>query len=174
MRANCWSGGRWPRGLREGGSYGVRILSERVAITSADGVGRIERYVYCDATGKVKIEYPRHRHRKRPVAHDSVRAVVSARAAYDATYDGGFASAGTFLGHVLVRVPRFDEAGPAEFSIGRRPQLRNDLIIGPNGLHREDPKAPAKEEKYRPCTRDEVEAQMAAGMNSFGPAMTSS
>lgn len=154
--------------LRDGGSYGVRILSERAAMTDVAGVGRIERYIYRDAAGKV-LEYQDAATGKALLPAIQFERSFLPRPAADAVYDDGFASAGSFLGHVLVRVPRHEEPLPLSFDNATILRLRNDLIIGPNGLHREDPKAPVKEEKYRPCTREEVEAQMAAGMNFFGP-----
>ncbi len=154
--------------LGHGGYYGVRILSERAAMTDAAGIGRIERYLYRDAAGTV-LEYRDAATGKALLPAIQFGKSFLPRPAYDATYEGGFASTGSFLGHVLVRVPRFDEPAKLTFEKPTVLSLRNDLIIGPNGLHREEPKAPAKEEKYRSCTQEEVEAQIAAGMNFFGP-----
>ncbi len=154
--------------LRKGGSYGVQVLSEHTAMTAQAGVGRIARYVYRDAAGKV-LEYRDAATGKALLPPIQFQESFLPRPASDAAYDGGFASAGAFLGHVLVRVPRFDAPQRLSFDDPKVLTLRNDLIIGPNGLHREDPKAPVKEEKYRSCTREEVEDQMAAGINYFGP-----
>ncbi len=154
--------------LKDGSVFGVRILSEHAAMTRPDGIGRIERYIYRDTAGKV-LEYRDAATGKALLPPLQFKQSFLPRPAYDAAYDGGFASAGSFLGHVLIRVPRHDEPARLTFENPVVLDLRNDLIIGPNGFHREDPKAPAKAEKYRPCTQEEVEAQMAAGMNFFGP-----
>jgi hypothetical protein len=152
--------------LREGGTYGVRVLSERAPMTSPQGIGQVTRYLYRDVNGKV-IEYRNAATGKALLPPIQFEQSFLPRPSRDASYDGGFASSGAFLGHVLVRVPRFDEPARLSFENPVLLNLRNDLIVGANGLHREDPKAPKKEEKYRPCTREEVEAQIAAGMNLF-------
>lgn len=155
--------------LARGGTYGLRLLSERAAMTSPEGVGEIQRYLYRDADGKV-LEYKDTATGKAHLPVLDFRKAFLPNVSRDSVYEGGFASAGAFLGHVLVRVPRMDDPPPVNFDGAVTLDLRSDLIIGTQVNTRRDyepPKADGSLPKERLFTREEFERMMAVGMNYF-------
>ncbi len=151
----------------KGPCFGIRLLSERCAMTGPEGIGRVHRYLYADSEGKV-LDY-------REAADD--RALLPAlqfaesflpRPAIDAVFDGGFASAGAYLGHVLVRTLPVGEPPRVSFADARVLRLRSDLIVGAQvdyDVQKPDPDAQNHIE--RPYTAEEYRDLIARGVNFF-------
>ncbi len=152
---------------RTGESFGLRMLSERPGMTSPAGIGRVARYIYRDATGKV-LEY---------VDESSGQALLPPiqfvesflpRPSADARYDAGFASAGALLGHVLTEAHPVAEVPQLDFTNPRVLRLRPDLLIGAQAtVVAERVKPEGNDFKDRPCTRAEIEDLMRSGFNYF-------
>lgn len=156
---------------RDGGTWGVRILSDRPAMSSPEGVGKIERYIYCDAEGRA-CEYRDITTGRALLPPLQFRQSFLPRTSADAVFDDGFASAGAFLGHVLVRSQPVEAPPSMSFASPRLLELRSDLLIGTQACVRTDHEpAPAdgaeQRSKERPYTRQEYEQMIAAGMNYF-------
>lgn len=156
--------------LRNGGHYGVRMLSERPPMTSSEGIGAVRRYLYHDADGRT-VEY---RDRGTGCALLPVLEFEKSflpRASRDAVFDGGFASAGAFLGHVLVRVACFEEPQRLRFDHATVLDLRTDLIMGTEANVRyesDQPPPPNTAPKERPYTDADFRTMIEAGFNYFG------
>lgn len=161
--------------LADGGRFGVKILSEHRPMAKGDDLGRIERYVYRDADGKV-VEYRDTATGKALLPMLDFRTAFLPHPSYDATYRCGpevddFASSGTYLGHVLTRVRRVDGLDPVAFDDPIVLDLRNDLLMGPSIAYREDPtkiKNDGSDPVYRPLNHAELRELIDAGMNYFG------
>ncbi len=152
---------------RDGGHYAVRMLTERVPMTSPRGIGVVQRYLYRDAAGKV-VEYRDQAGGKAllPVLH--FERDFLPRPSHDAAYAGGFASAGAFLGHVIVRVPCQDQPERAGFDNPMVLPLRTDLLVGTQTSTRAVEAAKTDPDKRRAYTREEYDRMISAGMNYFG------
>lgn len=156
---------------REGGGiFGVRLLSERVPLTSPDGIGRVHRYLYFD--GEKTFDYrdgvtgaallPEIRFREDCLPVPSRWAV----------YADGFASVGTFLGHTIVRVEPRPVPARLDFADPRILNLRSDLLMAAQAFGRNDyvPLKPGDSApQWRDYSREEVEALVDAGINLFAP-----
>jgi hypothetical protein len=156
-------------GLRDGGSYGVRILSERPAMTSLDGVGRIERYQYRDAAGRT-LEYVDTATGKALLPVIQFTNAFLPTVSRDAVYIDGVASAGAFLGHVLTRVPRMHELEPVRFDAPVVLKLRTDLLIGTQAAVRARmvKNDKGEEQLQTPAyTQSDYDRMIAAGANYF-------
>lgn len=156
---------------RDGARLGVRILSERVPMTCPDAPGEIARYIHLTADGKC-FDY-------RDVNDDSAflpavkfkEGFLPQPSPY-ARYEGGFATAGTYLGHVLVRTKSTERPVPLVFPEPRIIRLRPDLLIAVSHMTRSD-YAPKDEEgnwpPARPYTPEDIATMLDAGMNLFSP-----
>ncbi|HON65782.1 MAG TPA: KUP/HAK/KT family potassium transporter, partial [Phycisphaerae bacterium] len=156
---------------RDRGTWGVRILSERAPMTAHEGVGEIERYLYRDGEGHV-CEYRYTATGRALLPSLQFRESFLPRVAPDAVFKKGFASAGAFIGHVLVRGEPVEPPVFVSFDNPRVLNLRSDLIIGTQACVRiegEEDKTKKQEgnHKERPYTRAEYETMIAAGMNFF-------
>lgn len=156
---------------RDGRPWGLRMLSDRAPMTSNDGVGEIERYIYRDAEGNA-CEYRDTATGRALLPVMQFSESFLPRAADDAVFANGFASVGAFLGHVLVRNEPLKPQPAISFDDARLLELRSDLLIGTQACVRTDhvpPPLPGSEQKRqeRPYTREEYEAMIAAGMNYF-------
>jgi hypothetical protein len=154
---------------RDGRIWGVRILSDRPAMASHEGVGQIERYIYRDADGRV-CEYRNAATKKALLPTLQFEQSFLPRVSSDAAFRGGFASAGAFLGHVLVRTKPVEPPPSVSFENPRILDLRTDPLIGTQACVRTDhlpPPADGSEPKQRAYTREEYEQMIAAGMNHF-------
>jgi len=156
---------------RDRGTWGVRILSERAPMTAHEGVGEIERYLYRDGEGHV-CEYRDTATGRALLPSLQFRESFLPRVAPDAVFKKGFASAGAFIGHVLVRGEPVEPPVFVSFDNPRVLNLRSDLIIGTQACVRiegEEDKTKKQEgnHKERPYTRAEYETMIAAGMNFF-------
>lgn len=155
----------------DAGIFGVRVLSERAPMGGPEGVGAIARYIYRDTQGRV-LEYIDASTGKALLPVHQFREACLPRPSRYARYPQGFATAGTLLGHVLLRIPRLDDLDPVSFDAPRVLRLRSDLIMAAQASVRLDESAPPPREgehpRTRPFTRAEYEAVLAAGMNCFG------
>lgn len=153
---------------RDGKTWGVRILSERVPMTSHAGPGRVERYLYQDPDGRTCEYRDLSTGRALLPPFQFVESFLP-RVSRDAQFRGGFASSGALLGHVLVRTEPLEPPPQAKFENPRLLELRTDLVLGAQACVRTDPEPPPadKQPKFRPYTRAEYEAVLAAGMNFF-------
>lgn len=154
---------------RTGASFGVRILSERAALTSHEGVGRIERYLYRDFDGRV-LEYRDAGTGRALLPMVSFRDDFLPKTARYAAFDRGWASAGTFLGHTIVRVDDRFAPKRAVFEPSEVLVLRPDFLIATqiNGRNDDIPLQPGDDPPAsRPYTRGELETMIEAGVNFF-------
>ncbi len=157
-------------GLRGGGRYGVRMLSERAPMTSAGGVGRVARYLYRDAGERV-LEY------RDEVTGRALLPALDFEKSFlpvpsdGASRPGGFATAGTFLGHTIVRVVPFIGLERVAFENPKLLVLRSDLLMGPqvSPCHDVNPAKTGRDRFVdRPCTREEMRALIDTGVNYWG------
>lgn len=149
---------------------GVRILSERAPMTSPTGIGDVERYLYRDGNGKV-FEYRDENTGRALLPLLRFREDFLPVPAPHAVYDGGFASAGTLLGHLLVRVEPFTMPPRFSFDNPKLLVLRSDLLLAAQINVRVDWRPIQPGEDHPPArayTREELEALIAAGINFFG------
>ncbi len=153
-------------GTRNAKRYGVRILSERVAMTSPDGLGRIERYMYRDANARV-IEYRDGSTGRALLPGLQFEESFLPRPACDAVYEDGFASAGAFIGHVCVRTPFFDEPARVSFDDPIVLDLRCDLLIGAQTMELVEPPTKGADPKRRLYAREDFDTMVRAGLNYF-------
>lgn len=154
--------------LRGGGTFGVRILSERMPMTSPDGVGEIARYLYRDAAGKV-VEYREGRTERALLPLLDFRKHFLPRVSIDAHYRNGFASCGGLMGHVLTRVPRMDDLDRVSFDDPIVLTLRSDFIIAASAEIRQPEGTDYSKDKARPYSREDYETMIDAGANLFRP-----
>ena len=155
----------------DGNVIGVRVLSDRVPLTSEKPAGSVARYIYSPTPGQ-SFEY---------VDALTGRAVLPEiecflrdyfpHSSSDAKYVGGFATTGRLMGHVLVRyLGRFDFTRP-DFGNPTVLRLRSDLRIGGqiDGRDDRDESVPIEERQHTPYTREEYMELIAAGVNYFHP-----
>lgn len=154
-------------GTPEGDSFGVRALSERAPLTSLDGIGNVERYLYTDASGNT-TEYRDQATGKALLPSLSFREAFLPRAAHDARYRDGFATAGSMLGHVLIRVHAVPGLQPVAFDDPLVLPLRTDLVMGYRGsacYDRDNSRPEGERLSERECTREEKQNLIQAGIN---------
>ncbi|MBI4578751.1 MAG: PDZ domain-containing protein [Planctomycetes bacterium] len=150
--------------MRDDGQYGLRLLSERVPMTSPDGIGHVERYIYCDAAGQA-LEYRDGATNSALLPPIQFTESFLPRPSVDARYDGGFATAGAFLGHVIVRSRPVQPPPQVTFEPVRLLTLRTDLICGTQAAVVQTKSG--DDVKDRAYTREEYEAMIAVGVNYF-------
>ncbi len=154
----------WEMSLEKpgGGAIGVKVLSERVPLTSPEPVGDVARYIYSpgpqecleyvdDLTGTALLP------ELRTFAED-----YFPQAAGEARYSDGFATTGRLIGHVLVRSNVRPDFPKPDFGKPTVLRLRSDLRIGSQSDDRE-------ERGHSPYTRQEYMEVVAAGANYFHP-----
>lgn len=135
-------------------------------MTSPQGLGQVERYLYCDERGRT-LEFRDHGTGEALLPRLQFEETFLPRASRDAVYDGGFASAGAWLGHVAVRTLPVEEPPQVNFDRVRVLDLCTDLIVGPQAAVVHDGKPGTKGAKERPWTKEEYEAAIARGVNFF-------
>lgn len=156
---------------RTGGALGIKVLSERVPMTSDNGVGEIVRYIvslapdecleYVDAlSGKTLLPQIR-----------SFRSEYLPHTYNDARYSGGFANSGRLLGHSLVRYINRPSFPNCDFLQPKVLRLRSDLRIGLRHDHHSiaDESIPKDKRKWEALNKDEYAELIAAGANYVHP-----
>ncbi len=158
--------------LRNGQTYGVRILSERIPMTGRDGIGRVARYLYRDPAGKV-FEYVDAATGRALLPMIRFREDFLPVPGPYAVFEGGFASAGRFQGHPILRVSPLDSSQAPDRLSFENPKvlrLQTDLLIATQLSGRNDtvPLQPGDSPpRARPYTRDELREMIDAGINLF-------
>ncbi len=149
--------------------FGVRLVSEGVSMTRADGLGQVTRYLYHDFNGKV-FDY------RDSVTGDALLPVMNfeegflPNKSHDCTYRDGFASVGTLLGHVILRVDPFSGGESLSFNEAQRMDLRSDLLIGAQVdpcYDLDESREGEARYRWRACTDGEVHELLDAGANYF-------
>ncbi len=155
--------------------FGVRMLSERVPMGGSQAPGRVARYLYCDGAGRT-LDYrnaPEGKAREGtalPPAWEFFNREFLPQASSDARFEGGFASAGGILGHVLSRVPRLEGLEPLSFEPASVLNLRSDFLVGAQVDIRQDEGSESSTKvKTSPYSRGDYQAMMEAGANLFHP-----
>ena len=156
----------------EGSVIGVKVLSQRVPLTSREPVGDVARYIYSpgpeecleyvdDLTGAALLP------ELRTFAED-----YFPQAAREARYSDGFATTGRLMGHVLVRSNVRPDFPTLDFGKPTVLRLRSDLRIGSqtDGRDDRDETVPIDKRNHTPYTREEYMEMIAAGANYFHPA----
>lgn len=166
--------GRWWEMTLEkpdGSVLGLKVLSERVPLSSSDGPGRVSRYIYSPSPGEC-LEYvntadgsallPELRSFERdffPQAYDETR------------YTDGFANTGRLLGHILWRYNGRPRIPKVDFSNPKVLRLRSDLMVGAEVDARDDrdESIPKDKREHTPLTREEYSEMISVGANLFHP-----
>ncbi len=155
----------------DGSVIGVRVLSERVPLTSERSVGAVARYIYSPSLGE-SIEYVDALTGEAvlPELADFTKDYFP-QSASETRYLDGFATTGKLMGHVLVRfLGRFDFPKP-NFANPILLRLRSDLRIGSQIDARDDrdERIPIEQREHTPYTREEYMELISAGANYFHP-----
>lgn len=155
----------------DGQVLGVKALSERVPMTSHEGVGTVVRYVFRSPDGQT-LDY-------RDALADMAllpelrifRAEFLPRPYTSAQWRAGFANSGRLLGHTLVRSNNRSDFPPVSFVSPAILRIRSDLRIGAQADQRDDydPAVPKDNRVMRPLEEAEFAQMIAAGANYFRP-----
>lgn len=147
--------------------FGVRLVSEGVPMTRAAGLGHVARYLYHDAGGKV-FDYRDTTTGEALLPALRIEDGFLPVTSHDCTYRHGFASAGTLLGHVILRVDPFPCGEALSFDNPRRLDLRSDLLMSPqtSPCYDLDPTRQGNDRfRWRDCTEAETRELIDAGIN---------
>lgn len=155
--------------LKAGGELVVRVVSERVPMTTADDCGEVVRYVY-QPPGERPIEYRDEATGLAVLPMFGFRENMLPVASADAPYVDGFAVSGRYLAQVLI-LDRVDR-GPAvpELPDSKLLELRPDLLVGTSRSVRDDGTPPKEGENYRyvPFVGKDYDEMIDAGINYYG------
>jgi len=147
--------------------FGVRLLSEGVPMTRAAELGHVRQYLYHDFNDKV-FDY-RH-----ATTGEALLPVMRFEdgflpgKSYDCSYLRGFASAGTLLGHVIIRVDPFPGCKSVSFADAKVLNLRADLLMSPQTspcYDLDESRQGGDRYRWRECTRAETRELIDAGIN---------
>lgn len=154
---------------QNGWHFGIRMLTEGVPLTRTAPIGRCERYLYHDFNGET-FEY-------RDVDTDTALLPMLSfeekflpHAAADARYPDGWATAGGFLGHTLVRVAPFEGLDLPAFDNAKRLDLRPALLIAYHAspcYDLDESRKGLDRYRWRKPTHDELESFIESGVNYF-------
>jgi hypothetical protein len=153
----------------DGRAIGIRVLSERVPMTSDSGPGKVFRYIYSPAPGEC-FEYVDATTGAALLPElDSFERDYFPHSYEEARYTQGFANTGRLIGHVLVRTNVRPNFPKADFSNPKVLKLRSDLLIGAEIDARDDrdESVPKDKREHTPLTRDEYVEMISAGANYF-------
>lgn len=152
---------------RDGALFGVRLLSERPPMTTPDGIGDVERYLYRDAGGKV-FDYRDAASGRALLPENRFREDFLPVPAADAAYVNGFATAGAYMGHALVLMEPFDPVPALSFDGARVLNLRHDFLMGGQISVWTERNTDGNDWINRPYTQAELETLIDAGINYYG------
>lgn len=155
----------------DGKAIGVKVLSERVPMTSKNGPGKVFRYIYSPSPSEC-LEYVDATTGLALLPQlESFERDYFPRVGEEARFEGGFANTGRLIGHVLVRSNIRPDFPKVDFSNPKVLRLRSDLLIGAQVDARDDrdESIPKDKREHTPLTREEYMEMIAAGANYFGP-----
>jgi len=156
---------------KEHAPIGLRICSERLPLTSQDGIGHVHRYIYRTRLGTC-FDYRNvdTGEAQLPLRDDFRENMLPQTSPY-ARYVDGFATVGTLMGHVLARTKYTDMVEPVDFSGAQVVELRPDLLVYTSRSWRAD-YAPKDEEGNWPPERaftvEDLQHMIDSGFNLFG------
>lgn len=154
----------------DGKAIGVKILSERVPMTSDSDPGKVFRYIYSPAAGECTEYVDAATGAALLPELDSFERDYLPHAYEEARYTQGFANTGRLIGHVLVRTNVRPNFPKVDFSNPKVLRLRSDLLIGAEIDARDDrdESVPKEKREHTPLTRDEYMEMISVGANYFG------
>lgn len=162
---------------QDGSVLGVKALSTDIPMTqprihASGGVASAPwlRYIYSPSPG-ICLEYTDEETGRCALPLTEHWGAFVPLTSPAARFDGGFATTGELLGHVLVRSNNRPDFPKVDFSNPKVLRLRTDLLIGSHIDTRDDrdESIPLDERKDSPLTREEYMELIEAGANYFHP-----
>lgn len=152
----------------DGSALGIKALSEYVPMTWSGGAGEIIRYIYTPGPGVV-LEYIDQSTKRALLPSLDFKKNFLPKPSLDARYQDGFATAGSFLGQIIRKLPEAGDYPRISFANPKRLEIRTDFIIGTSRTFKDDgtPPPPGENWNFVDWTHDDIKAMIAAGFNYF-------